>query len=152
MEIKFCDAGGSEFEFRLSNKARIEIEKKDTEFLKIPEIAEVVSKMKSENEEEMREFMPALIPHLDELQNDDVFDIGYILLKNDRRYRNDMTEDKWNEIIDVTSEKYGYEETFNAMTDIVSDVFTKVARMQEYKESKVQFHTFVSTKNKEKNK
>jgi len=149
MNVKFCDAGGSEFEFRLSNKARIEIEKKDTEFLKIPEIAEVVSKLKSNDEDEMREFMPALIPHLDELQNDDVFDIGYILLKNDRRYRNDMTEDKWNEIIDVTSEKFGYEETFNAMTDIVSDVFTKVARMQEYKENKVQFHTFVSTKNKE---
>ena len=149
MNVKFCDAGGSEFEFRLSNKARIEIEKKDTEFLKIPEIAEVVSKLKSNDEDEMREFMPALIPHLDELQNDDVFDIGYILLKNGRRYRNDMTEDKWNEIIDVTSEKFGYEETFNAMTDIVSDVFTKVARMQEYKENKVQFHTFVSTKNKE---
>lgn len=149
MNVKFCDAGGSEFEFRLSNKARIEIEKKDTEFLKIPEIAEVVSKLKSNDEDEMREFIPALIPHLDELQNDDVFDIGYILLKNDRRYRNDMTEDKWNEIIDVTSEKFGYEETFNAMTDIVSDVFTKVARMQEYKENKVQFHTFVSTKNKE---
>ena len=149
MNVKFCDAGGSEFEFRLSNKARIEIEKKDTEFLKIPEIAEVVSKLKSNDEDEMREFIPALSPHLDELQNDDVFDIGYILLKNDRRYRNDMTEDKWNEIIDVTSEKFGYEETFNAMTDIVSDVFTKVARMQEYKENKVQFHTFVSTKNKE---
>lgn len=149
MNVKFCDAGGSEFEFRLSNKARIEIEKKDTEFLKIPEIAEVVSKLKSNDEDEMREFIPALIPHLDELQNDDVFDIGYILLKNDRRYRNDMTEDKWNEIIDVTSEKFGYEETFNAMTDIVSDVFTKVARMQEHKENKVQFHTFVSTKNKE---
>ena len=149
MNVKFCDAGGSEFEFRLSNKARIEIEKKDTEFLKIPEIAEVVSKLKSNDEDEMREFIPALIPHLDELQNDDVFDIGYILLKNDRRYRNDMTEDKWNEIIDVTSEKFGYEETFNAMTDIVSDVFTKVARMQEYKENKLQFHTFVSTKNKE---
>ena len=76
MNVKFCDAGGSEFEFRLSNKARIEIEKKDTEFLKIPEIAEVVSKLKSNDEDEMREFIPALIPHLDELQNDDVFDIG----------------------------------------------------------------------------
>ena len=149
MTVKFCDAGGSEFEFRLSNKARIEIEKKDAEFLKIPEVAEVVSKLKSDDEEGMREFMPVLIPHLDELQDDDVFDIGYILLKNDRRYRNEMNEDKWNEIIDVTSEKYGYEETFNAMTDIVSEVFTKVARMQEYKESKVQFHTFVSTKSKE---
>lgn len=38
--------------------------------------------------------MPVLIPHLDELQDDDVFDIGYILLKNDRRYRNEMNEDK----------------------------------------------------------
>jgi hypothetical protein len=102
MTVKFCDAGGSEFEFRLSNKARIEIEKKDTEFLKIPEVAEVVSKLKSDDEEGMREFMPVLIPHLDELQDDDVFDIGYILLKNDRRYRNEMNEDKWNAIIDVT--------------------------------------------------
>ena len=32
MTVKFCDAGGSEFEFRLSNKARIEIEKKDRNF------------------------------------------------------------------------------------------------------------------------
>lgn len=54
MTVKFCDAGGSEFEFRLSNKARIEIEKKDTEFLKIPEVAEVVSKLKSDVKKDAR--------------------------------------------------------------------------------------------------
>lgn len=136
---------GTEYEFRLTHGAKAEIEKKNTALLKIPGIAEAAAKMEGGSEDrDMAALLPALLPHLDELQNDDIFDLAYILLKNDRRYRKEMNPELWKDLLDDMTDQLGLEEAYTQLVGVIAEVFTMMERMNKLKEDKIQHAGFIA--------
>lgn len=152
-EIKKYFYNGQDYEFRLSRGAKVELEKEQgKQISKLseidPEVADVLmSGLNDENISEIPEKEQAAlllkagsaIQKLEELDNGlDVYDVGYILLKNNLKYKEEMKRDFFDEMVFNMEETKGFTETFRFFEEIRDNVFTileglKVKETQEKK-------------------
>ena len=147
---------GKAYDFRLSHKAQVEIEKKQLEMqykaFENPEFIELAAnydelekfqkavKEKKLTEEELKEkqieLMKKLGPQLknaNEINEEiDPFDVGYILLHSLSRY-NDLTIDDYWLLIEDMEEKLGFEKVNETFTEISDKVFTLIEAMNSKK-------------------
>ena len=144
-----------EYEFRLTRGARKEIESASSKFAMVkglpPKIITALFNgqdldedfIASLSEEEQAMIITEVMPIMIEQQKNggllDEYEIGYILLKNDIRYKDTITQETFDELVaDMELEK-GFEETalfFSGVRDMVFTTLDKVKKAQDHKQKK----------------
>ena len=150
--IKSYTYNGKTYDFVSNRKARIEIENLQTNFLstnkeareKLQQLDKLQSKVanakdKEEKEKYQQELMSLqydLIPYINEVNIPDE-QICYIILKNYKPYREEMTPALWEEILDDMDEKLGSIGMREFFADITNEVFIELAKVQQITEQKM---------------
>lgn len=144
---------GTTYEFKLSWRAKVEIEKmqkaRQRAMLKNPAIKNVLKEKNLLNAVEGEESNYAdlitqlegdqlneLISLMDGQEEFEPLDIAYIVLKNTTMHRNISRED-FEKIIDDMDDKNGTMAVFEFLTDVQEMVFTQLAQMTKIQESKM---------------
>lgn len=144
---------GKDYEFVLRKNSKIELEKLQNEKLaKIqeidPEIVELVMKgfddkelAKLSKEKQMELNMKALpaVSLIHDLSELDVYKVGFILLKCNLKYKDEMTNDFYEELICNMEEQKGFEETYGFLKEIRDNVFTIIENLNKVEEKKKQY-------------
>lgn len=132
---------GKKYDFILSIKAKIEIEKAQKAKLKNPIVAKIALDAKSGLENLTDEQLAAIIPHMDELGDLDPIEIGFIVLSSYPSYRNEVTREFFNELVEHMDMECGVESTYAFFVEVQSEVFTTLARMQKNQMDKAESQT-----------
>lgn len=138
--IKEFVVNGKVYPFRLTNKAKIEIEKLNNKQLQllgdldIAAIYPYISKMNDESlsEEEKAEILTKVAPLLGKLDSmeDGInpIELGYILLHNTKEYK-DMSKDEYEDFIYDLENQLGIEKMYKEFIEIHNKVFTLMERI-----------------------
>lgn len=138
--IKEFVVNGKVYPFRLTNKAKIEIEKLNNKQLAllgdldIAAIYPYISKMNDENlsDEERAEVLTKVAPLLGKLDSmgDGInpIELGYILLHNTKEYK-DMSKDEYEDFIYDLEIQLGIEKMYKEFIEIHNKVFTLMERI-----------------------
>lgn len=155
--MKSYEFKGKTYVFRLSRKARVEIEELQSKQFEVikkldPKLLSVFfsnrNLLEEMNEEEMTEKLGELLPYLDVIKQFrseiDVYEVGFILLKNNLNYT-DVNRSMFDEMVFDMEEKLGYEETEDFFVEISDKVFTIIAAQNEKKQKKAEFQNGVKS-------
>lgn len=155
--MKSYEFKGKTYVFRLSRKARVEIEELQSKQFEVikkldPKLLSVFfsnrNLLEEMNEEEMTEKLGELLPYLDVIKQFrseiDVYEVGFILLKNNLNYT-DVNRSMFDEMVFDMEEKLGYEETEDFFVEISDKVFTIITAQNEKKQKKAEFQNGVKS-------
>lgn len=145
-EIKKYFYNKKDYEYRLSRGAKVELESEQSKQMSKledvdPSLAnalvnglneEKLAKMTEEEQAVMLLKLAPMTSKIEELNGGvDVYDVGFILLKNNLKYKDEMNRDFFDEMVFDMEEKMGFVETFKFFEEIRDNVFTILEGLQK---------------------
>lgn len=145
-EIKKYFYNKKDYEYRLSRGAKVELESEQSKQISKledvdPSLAnalvnglneEKLAKMTEEEQAVMLLKLAPMTSKIEELNGGvDVYDVGFILLKNNLKYKDEMNRDFFDEMVFDMEEKMGFVETFKFFEEIRDNVFTILEGLQK---------------------
>lgn len=134
------------YDFRMSYGAKLEIEKRQNmnyEIFEDKEVAKTVAKLKRSmkndsddlNEEEWAEVLP-IMGKISSIGNElDPVQIGYILLKNNPKYKS-LKEEEYLMIVNDMEENLGFEDAYAVFQEMYTKVFRLLEKLQVSRKEK----------------
>lgn len=138
METKSYEYNGKRYDFILSMRAKIEIEKAQKAKLKNPAVARLAMGAKDGIDSLSDEQLVEILPHMDELEDLSPLDIGFIVLSTYPIYRDEVTREFFDGLVDDMDVKLGVEAAYAFFVEVQQQVFTQLAAMQENQASKTE--------------
>lgn len=162
-EIKKYEYNGKVYEYKLTLSAKVELEQRElnkskkifqgktkdeskslSNIMKKYRDLEKARKEKNEKlvEEIQQELTTEAIPLLDVVgdlkgnETEDLKEVMYILLKNHKNYKGEMTKELSDEIIEDMEDKVGIKETWQFMLDVKDIVFQQIEDLNKALEKK----------------
>lgn len=147
-EIKKFFYNKKDYEFRLSKGAKVELEEQQNkQIAKLQETSpeavslllnglneENLNKMSDEEKAAMMIKITPYITLLNELNDGlDVYETAFILLKNNLKYKDEMTREYFDEMVFNMEETIGFVETYAFLEEIRDNVFTILQGLQKQK-------------------
>lgn len=148
LNIKEFNIKGKILEFRLSYKAKIEIDKvnsKQFDMFGDEDIAKILpyaDKLFNEDvpmEERVKmltEFGPSISKLSSYREQLDPIELGYILLHNLKGYESLSKEDYYDEIIPSIEEEIGFEKMYEEFKEMYDEVFIRMERLNKVQANK----------------
>lgn len=143
LNIKEIEVGDKVYEFRLTYKAKVEIDRITRQQMKSFADEDVIkafpyfSKLDDTtlSEEERLEALSKVVPLLEKEESInsgiDPFELGYILLHSIPEYYELTKQEYYDEIIVEIENQLGFEKMYDEFTDLYNEVFTRVERMNK---------------------
>lgn len=137
MNLNSYEYNGKTYEFRLTHAAKKEIEEltfKNIEKMANPAMLKAYAKMQSveATEDEKYEALAEILPYVKTMGNMDMevdpVELGFILLKNHRKYAG-IAREEFDDLEWDMEETLGYEETVKFFEEIKDKVFMVIEKM-----------------------
>lgn len=128
---------GKKYDFILSMRAKSEIEKAQKNKLKNPTVAKLAMSARGAGgiADLTDEQIVEIIPYMDELGDLAPVEIGFIVLSTYPPYRDEVTREFFNGLVDDMDMKLGVEATYAFFSEVQNEVFTLLAAMQKTQEA-----------------
>jgi hypothetical protein len=148
LNIKEFIVKGKLLEFRLSYKAKIEIDKVNSKQFEVFADEDIVKVMpyvdkifdESVSTEERTKMLAQIGPSISKLSNInqqlDPIELGYILLHNLKGNESLSKDDYYNDIIPAIEEEIGFEKMYEEFTEMYEEVFIRMERLDKTKANK----------------